>query len=388
MSKSIRYGIGQIKHYIRIMGAYVIQRMCELIPINKKVIVLYAYKRKGLCCNPKYILLELLKDNTEEYKLYWVAEYPETVKENGNFKVIKKRSIKYYLICSVAKVYITNDIVDETLIKRKGQIYINTWHGGGAFKKAGYDIAKNSEEERLVRIWYGKIDYMIVSSQYLAEKFQEAFQLKKSEILRIGMPRSDIFFQKNTLYKDIRKRYGISAETKIVLYAPTYRYTEYNLLSETEMVMVLDALKNHFGGDWLFLVRTHCFDQKNHFTYIPNQIICCNDYNDTQELLCGIDFMITDYSSLLWDFSILERPCFSYAPEPDKYANNERDFYIPYEKWPYPKSQNVQQLICEIENYDEEKYQDSVKKFINYLVSYDHGNSSKKFVEILKNQLI
>ena len=253
-----------ILHYIRVGGARAIQIISRVLPINNHIVVFYAHKRKGLCCNPKYIMLEMIK-RPEKYKLYWISEYPETVPKSGNYKVIRKRSIQYYFICSRAKMHITNDIVDETLLKRKGQIYINTWHGGGAFKKAGFDIVKHKEEEKQLHIWYDKIDYMIISSDYLADKFKSAFRLKEEQLLKTGMPRSDIFFQKNKLYEEIRRQYGLDEKEKIVLYAPTYRYHTYELLEEEDIKCVLDALHKRFGGEWVFFFRAHSFDKEKHY---------------------------------------------------------------------------------------------------------------------------
>lgn len=385
MNRRIRNFTGRIKHSLNIRTIRLAKKAGSLFPINKKVIVLYAHERKGLCCNPKYIMQELLKEGKHKYKLYWVTQYPETIKKADGFKVLKRRSAKYYFVCSIAKFFVTNDMADETLNKRNGQIFISTWHGGGAFKKAGYDIVKSAQEEQLLHTWYDAIDYMVVSSKYLADKFQGAFHLKSEQILHTGMPRSDVFFEENDIYENVRKQYGLESDTKIVLYAPTYKIlTEYTLLSKQEMQKVLEALEQRFGSKWVFFVRNHYFDNNEHFTYIPDKIICCNDYYDAQELLCAVDCMITDYSSLLWDFSLLKRPCFSYAYEPEKYARDERDFYIPYNEWCYPKAKTVEDLCRVIREFDSDIYIEETEKFIDYLGNYDKGNSAKKFVEELK----
>lgn len=389
MNRKLKNFISRVKHAVKVRTVRLTKRIGRLFPLNKKIIVLYAHERKGLCCNPKYIMLELLKDKSKGYKLYWITQYPETIEYADGFKVLKRRSIKYYFICSIAKVFITNDMADETLNKRKGQIFISTWHGGGAFKKAGYDIVKSVQEEKLLHTWYDAIDYMIVSSRYLADKFQGAFHLKSEQILRTGMPRSDVFFEENDIYENVRKRYGLEHDTKIVLYAPTYKIlTEYTLLSKQEMQKVLEALEQRFGGKWVFFVRNHYFDNNEHFTYIPDKIICCNDYYDAQELLCAVDCMITDYSSLLWDFSLLKRPCFSYAYEPEKYAKDERDFYIPYNEWCYPKAKTVEELCMAVREFDNDVYIEETEKFIDYLGNYDKGNSAKRFVEELEKMLM
>lgn len=389
MNRKIKSFISRVKRAIKVRIIRLTKKMCRLFPVNNRIIVLYAHERKGLCCNPKYIMLELLKNNKHRYKIYWITQYPETIESADGFKVLKRRSVKYYFICSIAKIFITNDMADETLNKRKGQIFISTWHGGGAFKKAGYDIVKSLQEEQLLHTWYDNIDYMIVSSKYLADKFQGAFHLKSEQILRTGMPRSDVFFVQNDIYENVRKQYGLESNTKIVLYAPTYKIlTEYTLLSEQEMQKVLNALEQRFGGKWVFFVRNHYFDNNEHFKYTDDKIICCNDYYDAQELLCAVDCMITDYSSLLWDFALLKRPSFSYACEPEKYAKDERDFYIPYKKWPYPKGKNVEELCRVIKKFDNDLYIEEVEAFTDYLGNYDKGNSAKRFVDELEKMLM
>ena len=162
-------------HLIRIIGAYSLQIIGRIKPIDKRTVILYAFKRKGLCCNPKYILKALLKYYPGKYQIYWVSEWPDTVEQGNGYKVIKLRSIKFYLLCSHAGYFITNDRIDETVLKRKGQIYINTWHGGGLFKKAGYHIVCDSESEKLITKFYRNDDYLIASSRQLQYIFKKAF---------------------------------------------------------------------------------------------------------------------------------------------------------------------------------------------------------------------
>lgn len=377
----------KILHYIRVAGANTIQIISRLFPIDNKTIVFYAHNRKGLCCNPKYIMLEMAKQQPQKYKMYWISEYPKTIPKSSEFEVIRKRSIKYYFICSRAKLHITNDIIDETLLKRKKQIYVNTWHGGGAFKKAGFDIVKEKEEEKQLHIWYDKIDYMIISNEYLADKFKSAFHLKEEQLLKTGMPRSDIFFQKNNLYEEIRKKYELNKKIKIVLYAPTYRYDAYELLEEKDIKYILNALQERFGGEWVFFFRAHSFDKEKHYQFRENKLYDCNDYYDAQELLCAVDVLITDYSSLLWDFSLLKKPCICFAKTPEKYAEQERDFYIPYEEWPYPKSRDVKELVEVIRAFAVEKYNDKVNEFLQKLNGYEKGCSTQIVVDRIESLL-
>ena len=244
---------------------------------------------------------------------------------------------------------------------------------------------KEKEEEKQLHIWYDKIDYMIISNEYLADKFQSAFHLTEEQILKTGMPRSDIFFQKNNLYEEIRKKYKLDKKMKIVLYAPTYRYDAYELLEEKDIEYILNALQERFGGEWVFFFRAHSFDNEKHYQFPTERLYDCSDYYDTQEFLCATDVLITDYSSMLWDFSLLSRPCFCFAKEPKQYARDERDFYIPYEKWPYPKGSCINELIDKISNFNFKEYQIQVKNFVTRIGNMDDGMASERVINLLEN---
>ena len=252
----------KLLHLIRITGAYTLQIMGRIKPVDKRVVLLYAFKRKGLCCNPKYILKALLKYCLGKYKIYWVSEWPDTVERESGYEVVKLRSIKFYFLCGYAKYLITNDRFDEYLLKRKGQIYINTWHGGGLFKKAGYDIVCDSESEKLINKFYRNDDYLIASCKQLQIIFQSAFRMNEKQILPFGMPRNDVFYENENEYLELRKTYGFSPETRIVLYAPTYRINDERkcFLSTKFIPELLNALSARFEGQWIFLYRMHYFD--------------------------------------------------------------------------------------------------------------------------------
>ncbi|MCM1251498.1 MAG: CDP-glycerol glycerophosphotransferase family protein [Clostridium sp.] len=355
------------------------------LPINPRIMMFYAHDRRGICCNPKYIMYGLIREQNRKYRLYWVSDYPKTVPISKDYRVIKRRSFLYYYIFARTRIFITNDMLDELLIKKKGQIIINTWHGGGAFKKAGYDLPEADERKELLDKWYGRTDYMIASSEYLAHIFMKAFHLQESRILKTGMPRCDIFFKDNSFYREIRERYRLDIKVKILLYAPTYRYEKYELLNSEEIEKALDALKDKTGEDWVCLFRAHQFDRQNNLRDSDKRILNCSDYIDVQELLCATDLLISDYSSLLWEFSLRHKPVISYAKSPRQYADKERPFYMPYEKWPYIKVKNIDELLQEITRLDDKKYISDMEEFNRFLGTYEDGQSTQRVLAFLES---
>ena len=113
----------------------------------------------------------------------------------------------------------------------------------------------------------------------------------------------------------------------------------------------LDALKNRFGKEWIMLIRTHYYLQSKKIE--SSRVINVSDYPDMQELLLISDVLITDYSSSIWDFSLMEKPCFLFMPDYNEYID-EREFYTPIQDWPYPASFSMEDLEDKIIKYDHE----------------------------------
>lgn len=371
---------------VKFFVACVIQAAMRLMPLNNRAIVFYAYKRKGLCCNPKYVMRYMLENYPNDYQYYWVAEFPETVPHEKSYCVVKWRSMAYYQLLARAKLLVTNDMADETLFKRKGQIYMSTWHGGGTYKKVGFDIKTDALRRIRLHRWYARLDFLILSNGFLAEAYKSSFRLREEQMLKTGMPRSDIFYRDNGMYVRIRERYRLDSDTKILLYAPTYRHGTYELLPERDLPQILEALTARFGGQWVCFYRMHYLDTEKR--YEENEwIYNGNDYADAQEFLCAVDVLITDYSSLLWDFTLLGRPCFSYARNPGKYMAEERDFYLSYDEWPYPKAATASELMEKIRQFDEAAYQERLEEYIEKVDHYETGNSTERVVAWIRQMI-
>lgn len=107
-------------------------------------------------------------------------------------------------------------------------------------------------------------------------------------------------------------------------------------------------------------------------------------YPDMQELLCATDILITDYSSCMWDFSLMYKPCFIYANDLEEYKI-ERNFHTPIKEWPFPLSINNDELIKNINDFDNNKYIKKVKEHHEKLGSYENGQASKKMCILINS---
>jgi CDP-glycerol glycerophosphotransferase len=229
-------------------------------------------------------------------------------------------------------------------------------------------------------------DYIIAENDFTAEIFTKQLDsqnFNQAIILKMGMPRNDIIIKSPIeIVNNIRCGLRLNSNTKIVLYAPTFRGAKTNDCFLLDFEMLKTELEFKYGGDWLVAFRYHPM-QKDRF-YLPN-CIDFSDYQDMQELLLICDLLITDYSSSMWDFSLSGKPCFIFASDISNYINNERgDFLYPIEKLPFPLAQNNEELMSNIINFNVEYYKESLGKFYNEWGRYNiEGNATKQFVEFI-----
>ena len=197
------------------------------------------------------------------------------------------------------------------------------WHGGVALKRIEADVKDQLSFSYVqkAKLDSKNCDLMISGSRIQTELIKRAYWYN-GEILEKGTPRNDIFFR-TTLHQQIRERifdlYNIPKSNKIVLYAPTFRRGHSTEAYQINWDRVIPYLRNFFNGHEItLLIRLHpnLINKANTLPYINNtSIIDTTKYHDMQELLCISDMLITDYSSSMFDYTILRRPCLLYATD-------------------------------------------------------------------------
>ena len=193
-----------------------------------------------------------------------------------------------------------------------------------------------------------ELNYYIASCAAFAKLMAKAQCIPSERFLKIGMPRNDIFFIKSKRAinnKKVREKYCLKENWKVILYAPTWR--DDGRASEIKDIceVVADLNKVKQEKHILLCRAHHAGNLINNFNV--EEFINVTDYPDMQELLCAADILITDYSSCMWDFSLMYKPCFIYAMDIDQYKQ-ERDFYTPMSEWPFTIAANTDELINNI----------------------------------------
>lgn len=363
---------------------YIIKKIINFIlhffwifPIKKKRIFLLNELSFTYGDNLKYLNEYIKKKCPDEYDVIFPLADEKDARTYG-LQYVKPFSAAYFMYLLSSGVIITNAGGISYLPIRKSQLVINTWHGGGPYKKTGGTLFHDKWYEKELRMQRKNVKYMVSSCKMCTENENKAMLYENDACLPFGMPRNDIFFDSTlSLRKKVFDKYGIDESEKIILFAPTFRtnpadFTDFKKyhVSDINYERLLDALTKKFEGDWKLAIRLHP-KLKNAKIDVPNALNFTN-YPDMQELLYSADVVITDFSSLMWDFSLTGRPCFIYADDIDEYER-DRGFYMPSSRWPYPIAKNNEELIKNIESFDLLKYQNAVGKHHQECGSYEKG---------------
>ena len=344
-------------------------------------------------CNPRYILEEIQKEGLGVEFVWGVKDMQNSGSFPDNIKVVEYGSPEYIEEISSSKFIIRNDRSEDDLllglIKKPEQIYIQTWHGSLGIKKTGVDIeiAKN-KAIKVHEIDASTIDYLTSNSNFTDMLFKNIF-FNKGKILKIGHPRNDIFFRDNSDIKNkVYQKYNINDSVKIVMYAPTFRDKSSDLsVYSIDLESVKTAFERKFGGKWIVLTRLHpklIALKEKYAQGLSESVIDVTSYPDMQELLCAVDAIITDYSSCIYDFMLTHKPGFIFATDIQKY-NNLRGFYYPLESTPFPIAVNNEELIQNIETFDNQRYRQKVDEFLKEKGCIEDGHASEKVVSLIKD---
>lgn len=380
---------GESMKHIKLWIVYILRFVCKgiyLIPVKKRRIYLSSNRGTSLSCNPWYLFEYMREKYPGTFEYIW--EYDKEAEPMDKVKYVKPHTVAsiYYMLTS--GIIISNDGIGSFIPKRKSQCFINTWHGGGAYKRVGGDTIQdpNDPEVKINKICGGQTDVFLSGCKKFTEVMHVAKAVPTERFLECGMPRNDFLI--NGTDKDIRGKvyryFGLDPEKKIVLFAPTYRGVEGNANFDLEIDVdgCLQALKDRFGGEWVFLMRKHHFVEHVKM----DGCIDAGDYPDMQELLYTVDVFITDYSSTIWDYSLTFKPGFLFAPDFDKYEK-ERNFYSDPETWAFSIAKTNPDLQRLIREYNEEKSREKIQKHHELLGDTESGHASEMVVKKIREFL-
>lgn len=338
-------------------------------PVESHTVVFEAYMGRKYSCSPRAMFEAMCADEGyRDYKKVWMFTDPEKYKwleKYPNTILVKYRSEDYYRYYACAGVWITNYLLSYGIEKRPGQIYVQTWHGT-PLKKIGCDVPRldlsKKERERTCREYKREgqmIDFMPSPSSFYTEKVKSAFCLgSQAKVLELGYPRNDALFgYGEEKCEGIKRALGIAADKKVILYAPTWRQNQH-VAGEGftyKLGIDFDRMKARLGDKAVILFRTHYFISNSFdFSRYGDFIKDVSAYDEINDLYLVSDLLITDYSSVFFDYANLERPILFYMYDYEAYREEMKDFYFGIDILPGPVIKKEQDISGEVEALLEE----------------------------------
>ncbi len=383
-------------------------KCCKKTKIDEKMIIFESFMGRTYSDNPKAIYEEMINDpQYDDFKFIWCFKKPvskEYIQALSRAIIVKYNSIDYFKYYSKAKYFVSNSRIPEAIKPREGQVYIQTWHGT-PLKRLGYDLtteggnALNSlkDMQNKYKADAERYSYLLSPSKFCTEKFTSCFNLKENnphcEIIEEGYPRND-FLSNYTQEAITAIKYNLNinhiGNKKIILYAPTWRDNQHTSgVGYTYKADVdFDLLQKELGNDYIILFRAHYFVANSFdFDKYRGFIYDVSNYENINDLYVISDILITDYSSVFFDYAILKRPIIFYMYDLKEYQEDIRGFYIDLKELPGNIIENEKDLVKEINKVaDSFEYDEKYKKFTEKFNSLEDGKATKRVLEKIMNK--
>lgn len=368
------------RKFKRVLFQSLYQLFC-ILPVKQKKITFASDSRTDLSGNFEFVYQELLdREETFDFQFF--------LKESIN----TKKSIVEYIRMAYHFATSRHILIDDfypliyPLKIRKNADLVQLWHAVGAFKTFGYSriglpggpspTSKNHKN-------YTKV---IVSSDHIRNHYAEGFGVDIENVIATGIPRTDFFFDEKKK-EDVRSRlyeaYPFLKEKKVILFAPTFRGNGQQSAHYPFEVLNYDQLYRELKDEYIFLFKIHPFvkNQINIPYQYSNFFYDFSDFREINELLLIADVLVTDYSSVCFEFALLQKPMIFFSYDVDDYIR-KRDFYYEYFSFiPGPLAKTCHELVSIVKNnqYEFEK----LDSFVHYFFDELDGKSSKRVVDAI-----
>lgn len=371
----------------------------ESLPIVENSILYEVRDGQSVTDSPfalfKYILEQ---DQEKKYQHIWSIQSSEELgeaiapyKAMSNVTFIERNSEDYLRWLVQAQYLLNNSTFQSFFVPRPEQTYINTWHGT-PLKHMGYDIPGNPSGSQNVVRNFLNADYIISPNAHTTDIFSNAFRLDgiyEGSILEMGYPRNDLTLhsdRKAILKKLNQQGLSVSPDEKIVLYSPTWKGTDTNNANDDmkRIITEMDYLAEQIGPEYHLLFKVHPFLYAVASNYPEARNRLVSDQMDMNELLSVVDVLITDYSSVFFDFLVTNRPILFYAWDKDLYAQN-RGMYLEDAELPGPIYEHIDEVANAILHIEDVKtsYKDVYQAARDRFVGYDDGNVAERLFKFV-----
>ena len=371
----------------------------RFVPIDDKLVIFVSFHGRGYSDNPRAIYEQMRQDSQfQGYRFIWFIKHhkQKNIHIEGA-KVVEYFSIPYFYYLSKAKFWVINCKMPMYICKKPQQVYLQTWHGT-PLKKLAHDIDVSADTtfyrsavtfEQMTHSYdvdVERYNYMISPNKFCTKVFQTSFGINRERLIETGYPRNDFLSNYTKADVDrIKSKYNLPKDKKIILYAPTWRDNSYVAAGYTfELQADFHVWKEKLPEDTIVLFKPHYLIINK---YEKDQSLAGFLYSipaeaEISELYIISDALITDYSSVFFDYAILKRPIYFYMYDLEEYASDLRGFYLDIHKdLPgkiYQKEADLLEHVAD-GDFDYSHLLEFNKTFNNC----EDGNASKRVVDTL-----
>jgi CDP-glycerol glycerophosphotransferase len=359
-------------------------RLFTRLPVRRRV-VFESHMGTQFSDSPRYIYEELSRRN-EPYEAVWAhAGDPDGFPVGA--RLVRRGSWAYYHALATARFWVDNQGFPHDLRKRRGTTYIQTWHGS-AFKRMGFDEADvkqaTFERQQRLRQAIDRFDAFLLRSEHDARTLVRAFGVG-GELLRVGYPRNDPLATggEPAELSALRERLGLRDDRRVVLYAPTFRARPGPGPHPLQVRFDLTRFADELGDRMVLLIRPHHLETVALPPAVAGSVRSAAQIHDITPVMLLSDALITDYSSVMFDYALLDRPMVFHVPDLDEYVHTRGAYFDLAEHAPGPLTHDDDELLAALSDLEgvETRYADRRSAFRARFGEYDTGGAAKAVVD-------
>ncbi|WP_425281900.1 CDP-glycerol glycerophosphotransferase family protein [Streptomyces parvus] len=307
-------------------------------------------------------------------------------------RLVRRWSWRYLWALARAEYWVDNQGFPQHLRKPRHTTYLQTWHGS-AYKRMGFDETRvrlqNAPQRERLRQAVDRFDHFLVRSEHDVNTLARAYRLPEERLLRTGYPRNDALIAERTRAETegrlprppLAGELGLDDHKKTVLYAPTFRGGP-GKQRKSRLRLDVREFAERFGDTHTLLVRAHYLESARLPVCPPGTVVDVSRHHDVSELLAITDVLVTDYSSIMFDFALLDRPVVLFAPDLEAYAAERGSYFDLREQAPGPVAATQEELfaaLAELKKSDT-RYADQRRSFAEKFGAHDRGDAARATV--------
>lgn len=379
----------EVAIYIYMLAVKITGCLARIFPVKQKVVLLVSFPE-----NSTAIIKQMNEMKVTPKTVVFYDPRVDVTGFNFDFIQLKPKKIKHFISLmfhlNTAKVVITDNYFVELagLKERKNVTCIQIWHANGALKKFGWEDKaaqkRSARDKKRFQEVYRCFSKVLVGSDEMAAIFQRSFLLEDSHMLKLGIPRTDNFFNQQQLKENAERtntKLHLSNKKKL-LYVPTFRDEE---LHSTTLHLDIAKMKQALGNEYQLILKLHPSISNDLDEVVDDFVVYADKETPIETILPAVDILITDYSSIPFEFALLEKPMIFFTYDLEEYdkARGLSDGFLATIPGPFVHTTEELIQLIEQEAFDLEM----VRAFAAKWNKYSDGHSSERFVSFLKEQL-